>query len=333
VKQDSLNRRSVMAVGIGFALLGALFIAGCTSPTPPVRVATVPWPPYDLVELDSASSFLDPDLVELVHLQTPAEVVRAFRYELVDVMMVTSHFALSAVSELPDTRIIYFVDVSLGGDALIAQPGIDSAEDLQGKRIGIEAAPLGSYLLTRALQNLGLRKDQILIVEIDTPEHLGAFQRGDVDALVTYDPTRARLIEDGAIQLFGSEQIPYEIIDVVVTRSDVIERRPQALVNLVRAFDAGITAFQANPEEIALRLAPMHELGMGSYLSSLRASELLDLDKNRSLFANPDGPVRRGLLEQCNIMVEQGLLVKTPSLDPLLDATIVERASNRASNR
>jgi len=73
----------------------------------------------------------------------------------------------------------------------------------------------------------------------------------------------------------------------------------------------------------------MHELGKSSYLSSLNASDLLDLKSNRSLFDDPDGPVRRGLVEQCNIMVEQGLLVRVPSLDPLLDASIVEQASLR----
>jgi len=329
LRQKSLNRRAVPTILAGLALVVAVGLGGCQSPEPPIRVATVPWPPYDLLEAGQTSSPLDPERVELVHLQTPAEVVRAFRYELVDVMMITSHFALSAVSELPDTRIIYFVDVSLGGDALLTQPGIESAEALRGKKVGIEAAPLGSYLLTRALQNLGVPRGQISIVEIDTPEHYSAFQAGEVDGLVTYDPTRAKLIDEGAIQLFGSEQIPYEIIDVVVTRSDVIENRPLALVNLVRAFDAGIKAFRENPEEVANSLAPMHELDQSSYLSSLNASNLLDLERNRSLFDDPDGPVRRGLVEQCNIMVEQGLLVRVPSLDPLLDASIVEQASPR----
>lgn len=329
MRQKLLNQNAVRFVLVSLALAGTLIVSGCQSPEPPIRVATVPWPPYDLLEAGQESSPLDPELVELVHLQTPAEVVRAFRYELVDVMMITSHFALSAVSELPNTRIIYFVDVSLGGDALLTQPGIESAEALLGKRVGIEAAPLGSYLLTRALQNLGIPREQISIVEIDTPEHYSAFQAGNVDGLVTYDPTRAKLIDEGAIQLFGSEQIPYEIIDVVVTRSDVIEDRPQALVNLVRAFDAGIKAFRENPEQVASSLAPMHELGKSSYLSSLNASDLLDLKSNRSLFDDPDGPVRRGLVEQCNIMVEQGLLVRVPSLDPLLDASIVEQASLR----
>lgn len=313
------------AFGVGVLALACL-LAACRSPDPPIRVATVPWPPYDLIELAPESSRPDPDHVELIHLQTPSEVVRAFRYELVDAMTVTSHFALSAVTDLPETRIIYFIDVSLGGDALLARSGIDDAAELRGKRVGIEAAPLGSYTLTRALQSLDLQREDVEIVEIDTPYHYEAFRAGDVDALVTYDPTRARLIDQGANQLFGSDQIPYEIIDVLVTRADVIERRPDALAELVRAFDAGVRRFREDPGSAAERLAARHELTAESYLGTLDAVRLFDLRQNLDLFDDDDGPVRRGLLDQCEIMVEQGLLVSTPDLDPILDSTIALRA-------
>ena len=309
---------------IGIALAILISVA-CTRPQPPVRVGTVPWPPYDLLELASEEHRLDPDIVELIHLETPAEVVRAFRYELIDAMLVTSHFALSAGSTLPGTRIIYFVDVSVGGDALLARPEIKNASDLRGKRVGIEAAPLGTYTLTRALQILDVDRKHIDIVEVDTPEHYEAFATGRIDALVTYDPVRARLVEEGANQLFGSEQIPFEIIDVIVARSEVIEDRPLALAALINAFSAGIQEFRNNPGA-ARALAERHGLSPEAYLNSLESVQLYDLDQNLEFFADPEGPVQQGLLEQCNIMVNQGLFVRAPALDPLLDASIADLA-------
>lgn len=300
---------------------------GCSQRSDPLRVATLPWAPYKLINVAAESSRPDLHAVEFIRLQTPSEVVRAFRYELVDAMFVTSHFALSSISELPDTRIIYFIDVSIGGDALVAQPDIQEATRLKGGRVGIEAAPLGSYMLVRALQLLDIDRDDIDVVEIDTPDHYEAFNSGQIDALVTYDPIRSQLIENGANQLFGSEEIPYEIIDVLVTRSSSIDTHSEALTMLVQAIDSGIRSFEGAPEETVRRLTETYGLSEALYMNSLRSVELFDLDRNLELFDDPEGPVRRGLVEQCNVMVDQGLLVSVPDLDPILDSSIVDLAT------
>jgi NitT/TauT family transport system substrate-binding protein len=306
------------------SLLGA-----CSSPEPPIRVATLPWPPYDLIHLADQLDRLDRKKVQLVEFQTPAEVVRAYRYDLVDVMLVTSHFALSTIAERPDTRIIYFIDVSLGGDALLTRADIESPEQLRGRRIGIEAAPLGTYTLIRALQHLELDRDDVSIVEVDTPDQGEAFLSGSIDAVVTYDPTRTMLLEQGANQLFGSEQIPYEIVDVVVARDAVVETRPDALVELIRGVGEGLERFRQQPAVHARELARRHGVTADAYLGTLQAVELFDLDANRAIFDDPDGPVWSGLQNQCEIMTREGLLIREPSLEPLLDRRIVDRAGRR----
>lgn len=307
-------------------LLLLVFVVACSSPEPPIRVATLPWPPYDLIHFADRMDQLDREKIQLIEFQTPAEVVRAYRYGLIDVMLVTSHFALSTIAERPDTRIIYFIDVSLGGDALLTHADIESPEQLRGRKIGIEAAPLGTYTLIRALQHLELDRDDVSIVEIDTPDHGDAFLSGAVDAIVTYDPTRTRLLEQGANQLFGSEQIPYEIVDVVVARDALVDRRPDALAALIKAFGIGLEIFRQQPAVHAQELARNHDVSPNAYLGTLDAVELFDLEANRAIFDDPSGPVWSGLKSQCEVMVAEGLLVREPSLEPLLDRRIVDRA-------
>ena len=324
-----LNRqrpRRTWAVTVLVIGLTAAVLTGCTNPESPIRVATLPWPPYDLLHLAENMAELDGRQVELVEFQTPAEVVRAYRYDLVDAMLVTSHFALSTVAERPDTRIIYVIDVSLGGDALLAQPDIRDAEGLRGGRIGIEAAPLGTYTLLRALRRLELSRDDVEIVQVDTPDQAEAFLSGEVDAVVTYDPTRSQLLEQGAHQLFGSEQIPFEIVDVVVTHDALVDERPEALAELVRAFDRGLQTFRRQPDVYARELARRHGLKPALYLGTLDAVRLYDLEDNAEIFSDPSGPVYRGLEAQCEVMVREGLLVSKPTLKPLLDGRIVNRA-------
>lgn len=314
----------------GLQLVLVLLVLGsCKAPEPPLRVATLPWPPYDLVHLADQLELLDRTRVELIEFQTPAEVVRAYRYDLVDVMLVTSHFALSTLSDRPDTRIFYAINVSLGGDALLSQPELEDAADLRGRRVGIEAAPLGTYTLIRALQHLEIDRSDITIVQVDTPDQADAFLSGALDAVVTYDPTRSRLLEYGANQLFSSDQIPFEIIDVMVARDALVAERPDDLAELVRAFNRGLELYRASPDQYSRELARRHDVSPEAYRRTLQAVELYDLRTNLQLFEASDGPFRRGLDQQCRIMADEGLLVSAPALDRLLDARILEFASSK----
>ncbi|MBY6204069.1 ABC transporter substrate-binding protein [Halomonas denitrificans] len=313
-------------VGVLAVWFLAAFLAACGSPEPPIRVATLPWPPYDLVHLAATLDRLDPGQVELVEFQTPAEAVRAFRYDLVDAMLVTSHFALSTAAERPDSRIVYFIDVSLGGDALLARPAIESGDELRGGRIGVEAAPLGTYTLIRALDHLAIGRDEVEIVQIDTPDQAEAFLAAEVDAVVTYEPTRSLLLAEGANSLFDSEQIPFEIIDVVVTRESVIDERSDALAELVRAFDRGLATWRERPQFTAEELARRYALDPDEIRFGLDSVALYGLAENRGIFDDPDGAVLRGLTEQCRVMLREGLLASQPSTERLLDRRIVDRA-------
>ncbi len=325
------RRRVAGATRILPCILAGWLIAlvGCSAPEPPLRVATLPWPPYDLVELARVTGRLDLQRIDLVEFQTPAEAVRAFRYDLVDAMLITSHFALSTLAERPDSRIVYFIDVSVGGDALLVRPGIETADALRGGRIGVEAAPLGTYTLIRALEELDLDRDDVDIVQLDTPDQAQAFLAGDVDGVITYDPTRSFLLARDARQLFGSDRIPYEIIDVVVTRAAVVDQRLDALSDLVRAFDQGLATLRERPEFAAEALAGRHALEADDLLASLDAVQLFGLTENRAIFDDRDGPVVRGLQTQCDVMLREGLLVAKPSIEPLLDRRVVDRALAR----
>lgn len=326
--EPSRNTRCLWAMFAAAVVLAGL-LAACRAPEPPIRVATLPWPPYDLIHLAESIDQLDRQQVELVEFQTPAEAVRAFRYDLVDVMLITSHFALSTVAERPDSRIIYFIDVSLGGDALLARPEIETGNGLRGGRIGVEAAPLGTYTLIRALDHLEIDRNEVDIVQIDTPDQAQAFLAAEVDAVVTYEPTRSALLAEGANELFDSRQIPFEIIDVVVTRASVIDDRLDALTELVRAFDRSLASWRERPEFTANELSKRYALDPEQIRSGLGSVALYDLAENREIFDNPDGSVMHGLTEQCRVMLREGLLAAEPSTERLLDRRVIDRALAR----
>lgn len=304
-------------------------LSACRTEPDPLRFGVLAWPPYDLAHLAVERDFIDPSTFDLVNFQTPSEVIRSFRYGLIDAMFVTSHFALSTLREVEDLRIIYVLDVSLGGDALLAKPGFDSAETLEGARIGVESAALGIYTLVRALGELGLTRHDIEVVNVDTPQQLRAWRSDEIDAVVAYEPTRSLVKRDGGIELFNSASIPYEILDVLVVRESVIDARGDDLARFVGALDRSIAVYRKEMHSISEHLAQRHSLTTGEFRAAMASVELFALEDNLAMLAEPSHPVLEALSEQCRIMIEAGMLVSEPDLEPLLDARVVERAARQ----
>ncbi len=88
--------------------------------------------------------------------------------------------------------------------------------DLKGKRIAVEMGALGRYILTRALEKNGLHLTDVKIKHALITEHASLFRDSLVDAVVTFEPFRTELLNQGAIELFSSREIPGEIMDVLI---------------------------------------------------------------------------------------------------------------------
>lgn len=75
---SGLTRRRWLAQPLGWAaLLSWPFAAGCSAPTPPLRVGSLVFPGYELVFLARESGWLDPALVRLIEMRSNTDALRA----------------------------------------------------------------------------------------------------------------------------------------------------------------------------------------------------------------------------------------------------------------
>lgn len=300
------------------AVLLVLSLAACSPAQEPVRIGILVWPPYELAYL-ARSQQRDPDRhIRLVDYQTPAEMVRAYRYGLLDGIFVTSQFILDRRLLPEDTRIVYVIDSSAGGDSLVAQPGIRHLHELEGRRVGIEAGPLGGYMLQRACEAAGLERHDIELVYVDTPDQEAAFREGRVDAVITYEPTRSLLLKHGANELFSSRQIPNEILDVLLVSTETLAAREREL----RAFVAGLSqardTIDAADASVLQPLAQRQGLSVAEFKEALAGMVLLGLDDNRALFSG-----ERPLLTHLGTQIDTMLAARLIS-DPIDPAQVVD---------
>ncbi len=307
------------------ALAGSLALAapGCGPAPEPLRVGVLVWPPFELPLVAMELGWLPERQVRLLDFQSPADLVRALERGQVDAATLTLDY-LPRLAADTATRIVFVVDRSLGGDALVARPDVPTLAALRGRRVALEPGELGRRVLEAALAAGGLAPEDVTLVPVDIGEHVGAWQDGRADAFVTYEPSRSRLVALGGRELYSSEEMPHPIVDVLVTRSDAVARHRRAFQALVAAWLRAAEHLGRDSVAVARLAARREQLPPEAWLATLRGIRFVPLGENRALLGGRDG----ALLEEL-----RRLLTRHGATDDgarrLLEPAIVESVAGR----
>src|ERR1700724_1860710 len=152
----------------------------------------------------------------------------AFVGRNIDACTMTNMEALDmpAASGVP-TTVILIGDYSNGNDALLVRNGLQM-KDLPGKKLLLVEKTVSEYLFDRALTLNGMR-DQIKKVRMintsDSDIQAAFLSDASASAVVTWKPMLSQIAkEKGVSSLFNSSQIPGEILDLTVVRTEVLDR-------------------------------------------------------------------------------------------------------------
>src|SRR5712672_1190024 len=152
----------------------------------------------------------------------------AFVGRNIDACTMTNMEALDmpAASGVP-TTVILIGDYSNGNDALLVRGGLQM-KDLAGKKLLLVQKTVSEYLFDRAMTIAGMREQirKVRLVNTSDSDIATAFI-GDTgaNAVVTWKPMVSQVLKQkGITSLFNSSQIPGEILDLTVVRTDVINR-------------------------------------------------------------------------------------------------------------
>lgn len=120
------------------------------------------------------------------------------------------------------------VDWSRGGDAIIAKRGINSINDLKGKRIALAVPAPAQTMLITALESAGLSLDDVKVVK--TTDNIAAaelFKSQDIDAAVVWSPfdIEATSQVPGSKILLTTVEQSHIIGDIMFAKEDVINEK------------------------------------------------------------------------------------------------------------
>lgn len=301
-----IPRLFTLAWLLPLALLG---LAACgPQEQAPIRLGTGTWPGYEPLYLAEARGDLPDTDVRLVAYPSSTEVIRALRNRSLEAAALTLDEVLLLLADGVPLKVLLVLDVSNGGDVVLARPGIRKLKDLRGKRVGVESTALGAYMLTRSLQQAGLGIGDVTVHHLDVNTHEQAYLRGDVDAVVTFEPVRTRLLNAGARELFSTRQLPGEIIDVLVAHESVLAARPQAFRRLVEAWFRNIAFLHEDPDEASRIIARRLKITPPEVLASYRGLTLPDPADNRRLLGGDPPPLQATARRLAQVLLDAALL-------------------------
>ncbi|HEY9618800.1 MAG TPA: ABC transporter substrate-binding protein [Crinalium sp.] len=309
------------------ALVCAIALANCNTSLPsPLRIATNLWPGYETLYLARHLDYYDESVIRLVDYPSGTEEVRAYRNHEVEGAGLSIDQALLLAATQDDVRIIAVMDFSAGGDVILGKSTLSSFQDLKGKRVGVESTALGAFFLVRALEKNGMTTEDVQIVPLDFSEHERAFQEGHVEAVVTFGPSRAKLLASGAKLLFDSSQIPGEIVDTLVVRQDAIKTHASAIQTLVEGRFRALEYLTKHPQDAARTIAPRTGVTPEQILEAFAGLHQPNLRENQKLLDRTDPSLIEGMQKLIQVMLDHKLLSK--AIDPvtLLDDRFVKNA-------
>lgn len=312
-------RRHLLAAGLGLPLGSLTLLAGCAKPEPLVRVAGIAWVGYEPLFLARELGYYNDARLRLVELPSSTANLMALASGEVEAATLTLDELLIAREGKLDLQVILVLDDSAGADVVMVRPSIQTLAQLRGQRIGVEETAVGALMLAQLLAAAQLQPTDVIKVPTTSDRHVAAFEAGEVDAVVCFEPYATQLAKRGARRLLDSSRFPGLIVDMLVARSDALATAPRQFRALTAGYFRALDYLAQSPAQAAALMAPRMAISPDEVLQALKGVRLMDLAANHVLLggSTPQLPVLAGKVGQ--LMTQTGLLRATPALDRLMN--------------
>lgn len=278
---DRLKYRVAVCVFAAFSLVNA-----CGGSKPPIRIATNPWPGYELLQVAKARGYFDQlgVKVELVDFMSLGDSSRAFARGQVDVWGATlAELLINHANSKRMPRAFWVTDISAGADMLLARKGVYDVSDLPGKRVAVEPETVHIVLLHHALRSKGLGLKDVQLVLMPMQEMKQALEKGEVDVVCVYPPVAEEILEKiPVIDIFNSSMVDNTIVDVLAAAPDVLESRRQDFVNIVRAFERARDFLNRHRDQALQIMAKREGLSIEQIDRAVSGIKFLNLEQQRA---------------------------------------------------
>ncbi len=285
------------------------------------------WWPWAIAEEEGLFAKNDAN-VEMKWFDGYLESMNALAAGQIDGNCQTLNDTISFAGEAVDGEVAVLVnDNSAGNDKIIVTEEINSIEDLEGKEVAVEEGLVDDFLLTLALEEAGMSREDVKIVNLETGAAAAAFAAGQTDAVGAFPPFwLTALKREGSTELISSKEFPGAIPDLLVVTQKLIDEQPEQVQALVNTWFDILEFMEKNPEKADEIMAKRADVSVEDLQLFKEGTQMFTLEDNLEAFSPGDSMKHMpyAAKKMADFMVEVEFIEEAPDLDNILDDQFVQ---------
>ncbi|MBQ6967848.1 MAG: ABC transporter substrate-binding protein [Lachnospiraceae bacterium] len=218
-----------------------------------------------------------------------------------------------------DFKVIWIACLIRQSECLIVREGsgIETVADLKGRKVAATTASSGHYGLICSLEDAGLTIDDIELVDMNPTATYAAWERGDIDATYTWNPTALRLTENGGKMIMSGAELAktgHPTINFHVVRREFAEKNPEQVKAYIRAVAKGTALYRNNEAEALKLMAPYLDM-TEDQVKALMVDEYLLLEEQMGENAFGNDTAAKSIYDVAQFLKDAGQLDSIKDFD------------------
>lgn len=221
-------------------------------------------------------------------------------------------------------------DNSSGNDQIIADSSIKTVADLKGKTVAVEEGVVDDYLLSLALRDAGMNRNDVIIKGMPTDQAATAFAAGQVDAVGAFPPyTGTAMQRPGARVIATSKEFPGAIPDLLTVSGDLIKERPDDVQKIVDTWWDVREFMVKNPKKAEAIMAKRAGIPTQEYEQYKNGTRFFSIKDNLEAFSPGQGMQHMPYAAEsmADFMVSVGFIPEKPDMSNLFDDSFVKKSA------
>jgi sulfonate transport system substrate-binding protein len=202
-------------------------------------------------------------------------------------------------------------NVKSAGIVATKSSGIKTVQDLVGKRVAVNPAAHGEYILLKSLEEAGIPFDKVTRVPIQPTDAAAAFNSGAIDAWATFGVFFTQAVAGGGTVVNYEGDLKSDDVGVISASTKVLEQNPAAFKIIVDVYNQLIEESYKDPAKFQ---NVIDQTGPTAVSGAVLAQAIEDTKNTpKSATATPAGIKRvQGVLD---LFAKAGVLQKTVPVD------------------
>lgn len=254
--------------------------------------------------------------VKITQFDSGKDVNTALASGSIDITELGSSPTALGISSDVDYEVFWIGDIIGAAESLVVKDdsGIESLEDLKGKKIATPFASTAHYSLLNALKLEGISESEVTLLDLQPADIYAAWERGDIEAAYVWYPVLSQLLENGKVITHSGELAEKGVItaDLNVVRTEFAEQNPDIVTNYVKAQIKANDILLNDPETAAKEIASILEISEEDAADQITQFEYLTADEQIDYLENKMADT---LKKTADYLVEQDSIKSAPELE------------------